>query len=56
MSQKDGQILNVNFIDQIQKFLDQSYQLTLKDIGTSFFIGDIFAIKHENLDSRIYLT
>ena len=56
MSQKDGQILNVNFIDQIQKFLDQSYQLTLKDIGTSFFIGDIFAIKHENLESRIYLT
>ena len=56
MSQKDGQILNVNFIYQIQKFLDQSYQLTLKDIGTSFFIGDIFAIKHENLDSRIYLT
>ena len=56
MSQKEGQILNVNFIDQIQKFLDQSYQLTLKDIGTSFFIGDIFAIKHEYLDSRIYLT
>ena len=56
MSQKDGQILNVNFIDQIQKFLAQSKQLTLKDIGTSFFIGDIFAIKHENLDSRIYLT
>ena len=56
MSQKDGQILNVNFIDQIQKFLETSDQLTLKDIGTSFFIGDIFAIKHENLNSRIYLT
>mgnify|MGYP003312928072 CR=1 FL=1 len=56
MSQKDGQILNVNFIDQIQKFLGQSKELNLKDIGTSFFIGDIFAIKHENLDSRIYLT
>ena len=56
MSQKDGQILNVNFIDQIQKFLAQSKELNLKDIGTSFFIGDIFAIKHENLDSRIYLT
>ena len=56
ISQKDGQILNVNFIDQIQKFLEQSDQLNLKDIGTSFFIGDIFAIKHENLDSRIYLT
>jgi len=56
MSQKDGQMLNVNFIDQIQKFLTQSEELTLKNIGTSFFIGDIFAIKHENLDSRIYLT
>ncbi len=56
MSQKDGQILNVNFIDRIQEFLENSNQLTLKDIGTSFFIGDIFAIKHENLDSRIYLT
>ena len=56
MSQKDGQTLNVNFIDQIQNFLTQSDQLTIKDIGSTFFIGDIFAIKHENLYSRIYLT
>ena len=42
--------LNVNFIDHIQKFLNQSNQLTLNDIGSTFFIGDIFAIKHENLD------
>ena len=56
MSQKDGQSLNVIFINQIQEFLIHSDKLTLKDIGTTFFIGDIFAIKHENLDSRIYLT
>ena len=56
MSQKDGQSLNVIFINQIQEFLNHSDKLTLKDIGTTFFIGDIFAIKHENLDSRIYLT
>ena len=56
MSQKDGQSLNVIFINQIQEFLTLSDKLTLKDIGTTFFIGDIFAIKHENLDSRIYLT
>ena len=56
MSQKDGQILNVIFINQIQDFLNQSDKLTLKDIGSTFFIGDIYAIKHENLDSRIYLT
>ena len=56
MSQKDGQNLNVIFINQIQEFLTHSDKLTLKDIGTTFFIGDIFAIKHENLDSRIYLT
>ena len=56
MSQKDGQNINVNFIDQIQKFLTQSKHLTLNDVGSTFFIGDIFAIKHENLDSRIYLT
>ena len=56
MSQKDGQSLNVFFINQIQEFLSHSDKLTLKDIGTTFFIGDIFAIKHENLDSRIYLT
>ena len=56
MSQKDGQSLNVIFINQIQDFLTLSDKLTLKDIGTTFFIGDIFAIKHENLDSRIYLT
>ncbi len=56
MSQKEGQSLNVIFIDQIQEFLTNSEKLTLKDIGTTFFIGDIFAIKHENLQSRIYLT
>ena len=56
MSQKDGQTLNVIYINQIQEFLILSDKLTLKDIGTTFFIGDIFAIKHENLDSRIYLT
>ena len=56
MSQKDGQSLNVIFINQIQEFLTHSDKLTLKDIGSTFFIGDIFAIKHENLDSRIYLT
>ena len=56
MSQKDGQSLNVIFINQIQEFLTHSDKLTLKDIGTTFFISDIFAIKHENLDSRIYLT
>ena len=56
MSQKDGQSLNVIFINQIQEFLTHSDKLTLKDIGTTFFIGDIFAIKHENLHSRIYLT
>ena len=56
MSQKDGQSLNVIFINQIQEFLTHSDKLTLKDIGTTFFIGDIFAIKHEYLHSRIYLT
>ena len=56
MSQKDGQRLNVIFINQIQEFLTHSDKLTLNDIGSTFFIGDIFAIKHENLDSRIYLT
>ena len=56
MSQKEGQSLNVIFIDQIHEFLTHSEKLTLKDIGTTFFIGDIYAIKHEHLDSRIYLT
>ena len=56
MSQKDGQSLNVIYINQIQDFLNQSDKLTIKDIGTTFFIGDIYAIKHENLDSRICLT
>ena len=56
MSQKDGQGLNVNFINKIQDFLTYSEKLNLKDVGSTFFIGDIFAIKHENLDSRIYLT
>ena len=56
ISQKDGQSLNVNFINQIQDFLTHAEKLTLRDVGSTFFIGDIFAIKHENLDSRIYLT
>ena len=56
MSQKDGQGLNVNFINKIQDFLTHAEKLNLKDVGSTFFIGDIYAIKHENLDSRIYLT
>ncbi len=56
MSQKEGQSLNVIYINQIQEFLTHSEEMILKDIGTTFFIGDIFAIKHENLHSRIYLT
>ena len=56
MSQKDGQSLSVIYINQIQEFLRHSDKLTLHDIGSTFFIGDIFAIKHEYLDSRIYLT
>ena len=56
MSQKDGQSLNVIFINQIQEFLTHSDKLTLKDLGSTFFIGDIFAIKHENSESRIYIT
>ena len=56
MSQKDGQTLNVYFIEIIQKFLSDSKELTLNDIGTTFFIGDIYSIKHENLKTRIYLT
>ncbi len=56
MSQKDGQSLSVIYINQIQEFLTHSDKLTLKDIGSTFFIGDIFAIKHEYLASRIYLT
>ena len=56
MSQKDGQTLNVYFIEIIQKFLSHSKKLTLNDIGTTFFIGDIYSIKHENLKTRIYLT
>ena len=42
--------------NQIQDFLTHAEKLTLRDVGSTFFIGDIFAIKHENLDSRIYLT
>ena len=28
----------------------------IKNGKVTFFIGDIFAIKHENLETRIYLT
>ena len=38
MSQIDGQALNVNFIDYIQKFLNQSNRLTLNDIGSTFLL------------------
>ena len=56
ISQKDGQKLNVIFINKIQDFLQKSEKLNLDDIGSAFFIGDIFSIKHENLETRIYLT
>ena len=56
ISQKDGQKLNVIFINQIQDFLQKSEKLNLEDIGSTFFIGDLFSIRHENLETRIYLT
>ena len=56
ISQKDGQKLNVIFINKIQDFLQKSEKLNLEDIGSAFFIGDLFSIKHENLETRIYLT
>ena len=56
ISQKDGQKLNVIFINKIQDFLRKSEKLNLEDIGSTFFIGDLFSIKHENLETRIYLT
>ena len=56
ISQKDGQKLNVIFINQIQDFLQKSQKLNLEDIGSTFFIGDLFSIKHENLETRIYIT
>ena len=56
ISQKDGQKLNVIFINKIQDFLQKSEKLNLEDIGSTFFFGDLFSIKHENLETRIYLT
>ena len=56
ISQKDGQKLNVIYINKIQDFLQKSEKLNLEDIGSIFFIGDLFSIKHENLETRIYLT
>ena len=56
ISQKDGQKLNVIYINKIQDFLQKSEKLNLEDIGSAFFIGDLFSIKHENLETRIYLT
>ena len=56
ISQKDGQKLNVIFINKIQDFLQKSEKLNLEDIGSTFFIGDLFSIRHENLETRIYLT
>ena len=56
ISQKDGQKLNVIFINKIHDFLRKSEKLNLEDIGSTFFIGDLFSIKHENLETRIYLT
>ena len=56
ISQKDGQKINVMFINKIQNFLNNNTNLNLNDIGTTFFIGDLFSMKHEKQDTRIYLT
>ena len=56
VSQKDGQSINVMFINKIQDFINNSRDLTIDDIGTTFFIGDLFSMKHENQETRIYLT
>ena len=56
ISQKDGQSINVMFINKIQNFLHDNKHLNLDDLGTTFFIGDLFSMKHEKQDTRIYLT
>ena len=56
ISQKDGQKINVMFINKIQNFLNNNTNINLNDIGTTFFIGDLFSMKHEKQDTRIYLT
>ena len=56
ISQKDGQSINVMFINKIQHFLHNNRHLNLDDLGTTFFIGDLFSMKHEKQDTRIYLT
>ena len=56
ISQKDGQKINVMFINKIQNFLHDNRHLNLDDLGTTFFIGDLFSMKHEKQDTRIYLT
>ena len=56
ISQKDGQSINVMFISKIQNFLHNNRHLNLDDLGTTFFIGDLFSMKHEKQDTRIYLT
>ena len=56
ISQKDGQSINVMFINKIQNFLHDNRHLNLDDLGTTFFIGDLFSMKHEKQDTRIYLT
>ena len=56
ISQKDGQSINVMFINKIQNFLNNNVHLNLDDIGSTFFIGDLFSMKHEKQDTRIYLT
>ena len=38
------------------KFKKEGINLDLNDLGTTFFVGDIFSIKHEKLETRIYLT
>ena len=56
ISQKDGQSINMMFINKIQNFLYDNRNLNLDDLGTTFFIGDLFSMKHEKQDTRIYLT
>ena len=56
ISQKDGQSINVMFINKIQHFLHDNRHSNLEDLGTTFFIGDLFSMKHEKQDTRIYLT
>ena len=56
LGQKIGQDCVIESMVLIKNFLKKSINYNLDSLGGISFYGDIYSMKHENLETRMYLT